>query len=50
LLACHGDIKAFGLPFENPDPTPGRIGYSIMGNRAYQLTQPAACAFLVIYV
>jgi len=50
LLACHGYINAFGLPFQHPDPAAGRIGYSIMRNRTHKLTQPAARAFLVIYI
>jgi hypothetical protein len=49
-LACHGDIKAFGLPLEHPDAASGRIGYSIMGNSAYKLAEPATRAFLVIYI
>jgi len=50
LLTCHGDINTFGLPLQHPDPAPGRIGNAIVRNSAYQLTQPAACAFFMIYI
>jgi len=50
LLACHGNINAFGLPLQHPDSAPGGIGNAIVRNRAHQLAQPAAGAFFMIDV
>jgi hypothetical protein len=42
LLAGHGDIESFCLPFHNLYAGSGRVGDSIMENRADDLTKSAS--------
>jgi hypothetical protein len=50
LLAGHGDIEPFCLPFDYFYPASGRIGYAVVKNCADILTKSAAGALFEIYL
>jgi hypothetical protein len=49
LLAGHGNINTFRLPFDDPNPAAGGIGHVIVLDRTDKLAQSASRTLFIIY-